>query len=85
MESVVALSNDSNFKPIVMLKDTGSAQSLVLDSVLPFSSQSYTGTDVLIRGVELGCVPVPLHTVYTKSSLISGPVRIGVCLHLPIR
>ncbi len=33
MESAVALSNDSNFKSIVMLRDTGSAQSLILESV----------------------------------------------------
>ncbi len=84
MESAVALSNDSKFKSIVMLRDTGSAQSLILESVLPFSSQSYTGTEVLIRGVELGCVPVPLHTMYIKSNLISGPVKIGVRSHLPV-
>lgn len=73
MESALALSNDSNFKSIVMLRDTGSAQSLILESVLPFSSQSYTGTDVLI-----------LYTMYIKSNLISGPVKVGVRSHLPV-
>ncbi len=84
MESAVALSNDSDFKSIVMLRDTGSAQSLILESVLAFSSQSYTGTDVLIRGVELGYVPVSLHNMYIKSNLISGPVKIAVHSHLPV-
>ncbi len=83
IESVVALSDYSDFKSIVMLRDTGSAQSLILESV-PFSSQSYIGTDVLIRGVELGCVPLPLHNIYIKSNLISGPVKIGVRSHLPV-
>ncbi len=52
--------------------------------MLPFSSQSYIGTDVLIRGVELGCVPLHLHNIYIKSNLISGPVKIGVRSHLPV-
>ncbi len=33
IESVVALSDYSDFKSIVMLRDTGSAQSLILESV----------------------------------------------------
>lgn len=81
---LVSLSDDSEAKPIVMLRDTGSAQSLILESALPFSSASYTGNDVLIRGIEMGCTPVPLHVVHLKSDLISGPVSIGVQPQLPV-
>lgn len=44
----------------MMLRDTGAAQSLILESALPFSLKSYTGNDVLIRGIEICCTPVPL-------------------------
>ena len=47
-------------KPITILRDTGASQSLILDGVLPFSSQSATGVTVLLQGVELGAVHVPL-------------------------
>lgn len=46
--------------------------------MLPFSQLSYSGADVLIRGIELGCVNVPLHNVHLCSDLISGLVRLGV-------
>lgn len=48
-------------QPVVILRDTGSAQSFVLKELLPFSKSSYTGTDVLICGIEMGCDSVPLH------------------------
>ena len=49
--------------PIYILKDTGAAQSLILDTTLTFS-QTSTGVSVLLQGVELGAINVPLHTVY---------------------
>lgn len=52
--------------------------------MLPFLSKSYTSNNVLIRGVEMGCTSVPLHTVYLESDLISGPVSIGVHSQLPV-
>lgn len=81
---LVSLSDNDEEKPIVMLRDTGAAQSLILESALPFSVNSYTGNDVLIRGIEMGCTPVPLHTVQLKSDLISGTVNIGVHSQLPV-
>ncbi len=55
----VSVSN-SQLIPISILRDTGSCQSFILESALPFSAKSYTGTDVLVRGIEMGCVQVPL-------------------------
>lgn len=63
MKSSIALSEDSDFRPILMLRDTGAAQSLILDNVLPFSTDSYTGSSVLVRGIELGCISLPLHSI----------------------
>lgn len=67
-----------------MLLDTGAAQSFILENVLPFSEQTYSGTDVLIRGMELGCVKVPLHSVYLASDLVSRLVKLGVRERLPV-
>jgi len=50
-------------KPVTILRDTGGSQSLVLDDVLPSSSQFDTGVTVLLQGVKLGTVNVPLHKI----------------------
>ncbi len=55
-----------------------------MDSVLPFSAVTYTGSDVLVRGIELGCVKLPLHTVCLTSDLVSGVVELGVRSELPV-
>lgn len=44
--------NLSTATPVKILRDTGASQSLLLSSALPFSDESYTGTRVLIKGVD---------------------------------
>ncbi len=44
----VALSDGLGFKPITMLRDTGSAQTLMLITVLLLSNESHTGANVLL-------------------------------------
>ncbi len=63
----VAISPDSTVRSISILRDTGAAQSFILEGALPFSNETYTGTDVLVRGIELSCIRVPLHTVFLTS------------------
>ncbi|KAK0156627.1 hypothetical protein N1851_000058 [Merluccius polli] len=70
--------------PVKILRDTGSAQSFRLASTLPFSEESYCGSDVLVQGIEMGFLKVPLHTVHVKSDLISGFVKVAVCSQLPM-
>ncbi len=84
MSGFVSLSADSEVRPITILRDTGAAQSIILDSVLPFSAVTYTGSDVLVHGIELGCVKLPLHTVCLTSDLNSGVVELGVRSELPV-
>lgn len=74
---------DTEPQPIVILRDTGSEQSLILKELLPFSQSSYTGSDVLLRGIEMGCERVPLHHVHLKSDLVTGIVHLAVCSQLP--
>ena len=65
--------------PIKILRDTGASQSLLLSDTLSFSEESSVGASVLIR--EINCSeygPVPLHTAYLKSNLVTGPVNVGI-------
>ena len=67
------------------LRDTGATQSLMLDSVLPLTENSFTGANVLISGVEMGVLEVPLHEVNIKSSFINGNIVIGMRPSLPVK
>ena len=84
----VSLSDDfSEAKPIRILRDTGSAQSILLQSILPLSDSTYSGDNVLLKGVDtsLGSYPsAPLHQVYISSSHVNGPVTVGITSSLPI-
>ena len=84
----VSLSDDfSEAKPIRILRDTGFAQSILLQSTLPLSDSTYSGDNVLLKGVDtsLGSYPsAPLHQVYISSSHVNGPVTVGITSSLPI-
>ena len=82
----VSLSDDlSEAKPILILRDTG-IQSILLESTLPLSDPTYSGDNVLLKGVDtsLGSYPsAPLHQVYISSSHVNGPVTVGITSSLP--
>ena len=49
-----------------------------------FSEESSVGASVLIKGISCSeYSPVPLHTVYLKSNLVTGPVKVGIQPSLP--
>ena len=76
-EGVVSLVGDENSsQKVKILRDTGATQSLMLDSVLPLTENSFTGANVPISGVEMGVLEVPLHEVNIKSSLINGNMHV---------
>ena len=84
-EGVVSLVGDeSSSQNVKILRDTGATQSLMLDSVLPLTENSFTGANVLISRVEMGILEVPLHEVNIKSSLINGNIVIGMRPSLPV-
>ena len=84
-EGVVSLVGDeSSSQKVKILRDTGATQSLMLDSVLPLTENSFTGANVLISGVEMGVLEVPLHEVNINSSLINGNIVIGMRPSLPV-
>ena len=84
----VLLSDDySEAKPIRILRDTGSAQSILLESTLPLSDSTYSGDNVLLKGVDtsLGNYPsAPLHQVYISCRHVNGPVTVGITSLLPV-
>lgn len=85
-EGVVAFSElDQEPKPVHILWDTGSAQSFILADVLPFSSQSSCDSNVSVQGIELVVLRVPLHTVYLRSDIVTGLVKVAVCTQLPLK
>ena len=68
-EVVVSLVGDENSsQKMKILRDTGATQFLMLDSVLSLTENSFTGSNILISGVEIGVLEVPIHEVNIKSS-----------------
>jgi hypothetical protein len=59
-------------------------ESFVVESALPFSVQSSTGKNVLIRGIGMQTMSVPLHRIALSSDLVQGDVIVGVRLALPV-
>ena len=53
-KGIVYLEGSEKKVPIDVLRDTGATESLILDSVLPFSDKSSAGVSVLLQGVEMG-------------------------------
>ena len=86
-DGFVSLKNDLyNATPIKILRDTGSSQSLLLTDTLPFSDDSYSGSNVLIKGVDsVDYSSIQLHNVYLASKLVSGPVNVGIKPSLPFK
>ncbi|VDI32217.1 Hypothetical predicted protein [Mytilus galloprovincialis] len=72
-DGFVSIVDDTTLQPIKILRDTGASQTLLLEGVLPLSENTSVGASVLLQGVELGCIDVPLHRIYLKSDLITGP------------
>ena len=81
----VSLLGSSVKVPVMILRDTGAAQSLISEGILPFSVESATGEELLLQGVELGHVSVPLHNINLECDLVVGPVTIGVRPQLPVK
>ena len=70
---------------VKILRDTGALQSVIRSDVLPFSGESFTGSNVLLQGIEMGYVLAPLHEVHLKCGVISGTFRVAVQAALPAR
>ncbi len=83
-DGFVRLVNSTEDVPVKMIRDTGSSETFVLESILSFSNDSYIGNDVLIRGIGLNVISVPLHKIVLRSDLIQGEVEVAVRFCLPV-
>lgn len=82
--SVVLTSNAVVPVPITILRDTGAKHSFIRSGVLPFSDETYCGSDILVWGIKMSVIRVPVHAVNLSSPLVSGPVQVGVRAQLPV-
>lgn len=80
----VSLAGSSESATIKVLRDTGAMHSFVVESVLPFSKESQVSDFILMRGMELGCVPVPRHSVFLECDFVSGVFPVAVRPALPV-
>ena len=71
--------------PVRILRDTGASQSYILQDTLPFSQESSTGKFVLSKGFMAGPSCFPLHKIFLKSNLVSGPVVVGLTPEIPVK
>ncbi|KAG7166932.1 hypothetical protein Hamer_G031851 [Homarus americanus] len=79
----LALDQFSQPISVKLLRDTGSALSLVTKEAAPFLDSCYTGSWVLVNGLTGGS-RIPLCQVYLRSSIKSGYVTLGVVDSLPV-
>jgi len=84
-EGFVCLVSQSTKTPVKILCDTGANQSLILERVLPFSSKSFSGSSILLQGIELWTLQAPLHVVELSSEMVLGPVIVGLRSSLPVK
>lgn len=80
----VSLAGSSESANIKVLRDTGAMHSFIVESVLPFSSGSQVNDFILMRGMELGCVPVPRYSVALECDFVSGVFPVAVRPALPV-
>ncbi|XP_076043867.1 uncharacterized protein LOC143026959 [Oratosquilla oratoria] len=79
----VALTQFSEPIPLKILRDTGSALSLVAKDAVPSIEKCYTGNWVLVNGLTGGS-HIPLCMLYLRSPITSGYVTLGVVDRLPV-
>ncbi|KAF7706561.1 hypothetical protein HF521_019815, partial [Silurus meridionalis] len=76
--------NSEDQKEIKMLRDMGAMQSFIVAEKLKFSEDNSCGSSVIVKGIEIGCVKVPLHRVHLQCELCTGFVRVAVRPSLPV-
>ena len=70
--------------PVVILRDTGATQSLMVENGMSFPPDSAVNAKVLIQTVDGNYMSVPLYRVDLKCDLVSGPVTVDVVPELPM-
>lgn len=69
---------------VTILRDSGGAQSVILEGVLPITSESSCPSSAIVWGVEMGFKLTPPHYVHLRSPLVSGLFKVAVLPARPI-
>ena len=64
--------------PVKILRDTGAAESFIVNNILPFSNISDSGNRILMWDMGLNVLPVPVHKLGLVCGLVQGVVEMGV-------
>ena len=84
IDAQVSLVGSAEIVNIRVLRDTGARHSFIVQSVLPFSADTQCGDYIVMRGMELGFIPVPRHDVMLECNLAKGVFSVGVRPELPL-
>ncbi|XP_050730790.1 protein NYNRIN-like [Eriocheir sinensis] len=76
-QGTVSLNTDSEERPIQIMRDTASTQSIPLISPLPGVERKYTGEKVFLKDFHQ-TFPVPLSKVHLNCPLVRGTVTVAV-------
>ena len=82
--TVKAKQDSLQSKQLVLLRDTGARQSLVLEKSLPQDFQKTCKEFALIGGFPNTVVSCPLEVLYLESPLVTGHVKVAVVKTLPL-
>ena len=83
--SVSAVGSPETIRDIVVLRDTGAAQSLILESALPTGCQFIEGELVVVRGFPDGWTTCPVVHIMLSSSIVNGHVKVAVVNEIPVK
>ena len=81
-DGFVSSAEGENETSIRILRDTVSSKSLLLKNVIDLNDASYTGHNILIQGVNMGCSSIPLHIINLECDLVNK-VTVRVVSSLP--
>ena len=77
------MNDDGTQVSVVMLRDTGSLQSLITEDYLRKCNYSIFNNFCLVKGITDEIIRTPLVQVNLRSDLVNGNVVVGVYNHIP--
>jgi hypothetical protein len=80
----ISQSNNDDKLPVVILRDTGSAQSLVLEDVIQNFNSNPVG-HVWVQGIGCQDILIPLHEMWLGCEYFNGKVTVGAVSKLPMK
>lgn len=81
-EALVSLTGKvQDQRPVKVLRDTGSSQTLIRAGVLPLGASH---SSVVVKGIEMNGASVPVHYCHVQSDLVNGLFPVAVCSEFPL-